>query len=82
MLKRIKTVWSLGKLAEKKLNGRPFEKLSDSELNEMSDTLASMQKEDLGDGKAEFFGEPTRQDEIEFEREENGTLPWYKRLTR
>lgn len=33
-----------------------------------------------GDGKAEFFGEPTPAEELEFQREQDGTLPWYKRI--
>lgn len=33
-----------------------------------------------GDGKAEFFSEPTPEEELEYQREQAGTLPWYKRI--
>lgn len=35
-----------------------------------------------GDGKAEFFGEPTPEEMIDYQRELDGTLPWYKRITK
>ena len=36
--------------------------------------------ESVGDGKAEFFGEATPEEETEFDREKNGTKKWYDRL--
>lgn len=35
-----------------------------------------------GDGKAVFIGEPTQAEELDFKREQEGTLPWYKRILR
>jgi len=34
----------------------------------------------LGDGKAQFFGEPTDEEMKEYERELSGTDAWYKRI--
>lgn len=33
-----------------------------------------------GDGKAVFFGEGTEEEYKQFQKEEDGTAPWYKRI--
>lgn len=71
MLKRIKRMWQLSKKDPKAL--AVLENLSEEQL-------ALVPDEEIGDGKAVFFGEPTDKDYEEFKREEEGTAPWYKRL--
>ena len=52
-----------------------FKRQSITVIDEVEET-----KEVKGDGKAEFFGEPTSEEWLAFEREELGTNAWYDRL--
>ena len=57
-----------------------FKRLKDifKKDEEIKDVL--LEKKVEGDGKAEFFGEPTSEEWLAFEREELGTNAWYDRL--
>lgn len=45
-----------------------------------AEQLAVVPDANEGDGKAVFFGEPTEKELLDFQREEDGTKPWYDRL--
>jgi len=69
MFKRIKRLINLSKKDPKAL--AVLESLSPEQLAHVPDN---------NDGKAVFFGEPTLKEEQEFQREQEGTKPWYDRL--
>lgn len=71
MLKRIKQLWTLSRKDPKAL--------------EILEALTPEQIEiipEAPDGKAVFFAEPTPEEQLKFEREEEGTLPWYERINK
>jgi len=68
MFKKIKRLLKLSKLDDKLVSTITAEKL-DKEI----DTF-------LGNGKAEFFGDPTIEETLAHKRNEDGTLSWYERL--
>lgn len=43
-------------------------------------TIAGKEPQIEGDGNAAFFGEPTENEELDHQRELDGSLPWYKRI--
>lgn len=49
------------------------------DIEKMKST-AARKVEEVGDGKAEFFADPTPEEELEHERAEKGTKKWYDRL--
>lgn len=58
-------------------------KLSEEQVKILSaapESAVEIVKDPLGDGNAEFFGEPTPADQLAFDREEEGTAAWYDRL--
>lgn len=95
MLKRIKRLWKLSGETDivvikedsmTKENAYKIAKMTGKVVVMAKDVndIKTFDKKDIldnvGDGKAEFFGEPTPEDEKEFERSEKGTKPWYDRL--
>lgn len=77
---RIKRAWALSKLP----NAIVFDesKLSDDQLKALQNSggVVQLPQEPIGDGNAVFFGEPTEKEELEHQRELEGTDKWYKRL--
>ena len=71
LISRLKKMYQLSKKDSKAL---------DELFKLQPEQIAKIPDEDIGDGKAAFFGDPTREDEIEFEREEAGMNKWYKRI--
>ncbi len=71
MFKRLKRLIALTKKDPKALE--VLEKLTDEQL-------ALVPEQDLGDGKAEFIGEGSHEEFLEFQKEEEGMKPWYERI--
>lgn len=71
MFKRLKKLIALSKKDPKAL--AILESLDEEQL-------ALVPDEELGDGKAEFIGEGTHEEFVEFQKEEEGLKPWYERL--
>jgi len=78
ILNRIKKAWALSKMED--VIYIPKKSFTEEELEIISKAKGTIIPVDDLNDKAEFFSEPTRQDEIEYERDQNGTLPWYKRI--
>lgn len=70
-LKRIKKLWALTRKDQKAIE--TLENLTPEQLQAMPEE---------GDGKAEFFGPATDKDLLDFQREEEGSRPWYELLKR
>lgn len=79
MFKRLKTAWKLSKTPEVGILAmmEAKQKALDDAEKAIRENTAS-----IGDGNAVFFGEPDEKEELEYERELEGTLPWYKRILR
>lgn len=85
MIKRIKRALKIWKAAKHQDVLVSKEKLTDEQLQEVAKLLPGgeiVKAGPLGDGKAVFFGEPTPEEQLEFEREERGEKKWYDRLKR
>jgi len=80
MFKRIRKAWKISKQLEDIVDDVAIDiELPEGGLRKGKLDLKVI--EPLGDGKAVFFsGEPTPEEELEYQREQAGTLPWYKRL--
>lgn len=81
ILNRIKKAWRLSQFPEALVIDAT--KLSDAQIKVLSaepESAIEIVKDPIGDGKAEFFGEPSEADQLAFEREEAGTQAWYDRL--
>lgn len=72
MIKRLKQAWKLSKEPEVSL----LALMEKKQKKAIEDDLSNM-----GDGQAVFFnGDPTPEETLAYERDQEGTLPWYKRL--
>lgn len=81
MFKRIKRAWILSRHPDAVYV--PTAALSREDMDKVKpgDVLQISSADIEPDGKAEFFGEPTEKELLDFRREQEGTLPWYRRLT-
>lgn len=77
MFKRLKTAWKISKTSE----GSVLDLIDyNQKLVDERKKMIEQNSKSIGDGKAEFFGDPTPTEELEFERQEKGTDKWYKRI--
>lgn len=78
MFKRLKNAWKIAKDNDQK----SVVDMIAWKQKQLDEAMAAIRENEvsIGDGKAVFFGEPTPEDELEFEREKNGTKPWLDRL--
>lgn len=75
-MSKIKNLVKLYQLLKKKPEA--IDALSVEDIDKMENE--KLKADTLGDGKAEFFGEPTSEEVLAFEREQAGTNAWYERL--
>lgn len=79
MFKRIKTAWKLSKYPNAIYI--PTEALTSKDPRVFIEDIVQANPSLIeGDGNAAFFGDPTEQEQLDHQRELDGTLPWYKRL--
>lgn len=77
MFKRLKTAWKISKTSE----GSVLDLIEHNQrLVDEKKKMFEQNSISIGDGKAEFFGTPTPEEELQFERQEKGTDKWYKRI--
>ncbi len=79
-INRIKKAWALSKVGEV-IYFDPS-KLNEQQLKELKESggVVQLPTEPIGDGDAVFIGEPTEEEQKDFEREERGEKGWYDRL--
>lgn len=77
MFSRIRRAWKIAGMSDVAVVDKSL--LSEKESEALSEAPGVVETP-IGDGNAEFFGDPTAKDELEHQREEDGTAPWYKRI--